>query len=78
MGIIYSTATSEMIRFGKRLRYLRTQKKLSLFDLSRLCNIDPSNIGQIERAEYAPTIRAVEKLAKGLDISIVELFGGNL
>ena len=60
--------------FGKRLRALRTEKKMSQEELSFKAGISPAHLGQIERAEKKPTLETIGKLAEALDISLPELF----
>ena len=62
------------LEFGKRLRTLRTGKKMSQEELSFKAGISPAHLGQIERAEKKPTLETIGKLAEALDISLPELF----
>ena len=61
-------------KFGKRLRTLRTEKKMSQEELSFKAGITAAHLGQIERAEKKPTLETIGKLAEALDISLPELF----
>lgn len=60
--------------FGKRVAELRKKKHLSQEALADLCGIHRTYIGTIERGEKSPTLNMVEKIAKGLDVSIKDLF----
>ncbi|MDG4652790.1 helix-turn-helix domain-containing protein [Chryseobacterium arthrosphaerae] len=60
--------------FGKRIEALRTEKKLSLRQLSQNCDIDYSDISKIEKGLRNIQMSTVLELAKGLDITIKELF----
>lgn len=62
------------VEFGKRLRILRTEKKMSQEELSFKAGISPAHLGQIERAEKKPTLETIGKLAEALDISLSDLF----
>lgn len=62
------------VKFGRRLRTLRTEKKMSQEELSFKAGISPAHLGQIERAEKKPTLETIGKLAEALEISLPELF----
>lgn len=62
------------VTFGKRVRNLRTNKKLSQERLAELSGLHATYIGQIERGEKSPTLESIYKLSKGLQISLEELF----
>lgn len=61
--------------FGKRIKSLRTSRKLSQEKLAELSGLHPTYIGQIERGEKSPTIDTVQKLSVGLGVSVAEFFG---
>ena len=60
--------------FGKRLKNLRTSKKLSQEKLAELSGLHSTYIGQIERGEKSPTIESIYKISIGLDISLSDFF----
>lgn len=65
---------------GQRIRYYRSQLKLSQEKLAELSGCHPTYIGQVERGEKNPTIESIEKIALALDIPLSQLFdklGGN-
>lgn len=62
------------VKFGKRLRTLRSEKKMSQEELAFKAGISPAHLGQIERAEKKPTLETIGKLAEALEISLPELF----
>jgi len=62
------------VKFGKRLRTLRTEKKMSQEELAFKAGISPAHLGQIERVEKKPTLETIGKLAEALEISLPELF----
>ena len=62
------------IKFGKQLRTLRVEKKMSQEELSFRAGISAAHLGQIERAEKKPTLETIGKLAEALEISLSELF----
>ena len=61
-------------QFGKRVAELRRKKHLSQEALADLCGIHRTYIGTIERGEKSPTLNMVEKVAKGLDVRVKDLF----
>lgn len=58
------------LTFGKRVKSLRTSKKLSQEKLAELSGLHSTYIGQIERGEKSPTIESIYKISVGLDISL--------
>ena len=63
-----------MKAFGKNLKMLRNEAKLSQEDLANDCDISISQIGRIERGEINTTISTLFVLANALDIEIKDLF----
>lgn len=61
------------VRFGRRLRELRTKRKLSQEALSFEANLDRSYIGQVERGECNISLQNMAKLAKALGTTLAEL-----
>jgi transcriptional regulator with XRE-family HTH domain len=49
---------------GLRLRNLRTQKKLTLHQVSKVVDIDSPMLSKIERGERLPTIEQLQRLCK--------------
>lgn len=66
--------TEANIRFGKRVSELRIAKCLTQEHLAFMCGFDRTYIGCIERGEKSPTLNTIDKLAKGLGVSLKELF----
>ena len=60
--------------FGQRIRTLRRATGLSQIQLGQRADLDHTYIGGIERGERSPTVEALAKLAKGLDVEIPDLF----
>ncbi len=61
------------IKFGERMRKLRTKKHLSQEELADLAHVHRTYIGTIERAEKNITLVNIEKIAKALEVGINEL-----
>lgn len=62
------------VKFGQRVRYYRKELKLSQEQLSELCGLHPTYIGQLERGEKNPSIETVAQLCRGLKITPEKLF----
>ena len=72
--MIHKEKSEAAIKFGKRIAELRMAVGLSQEALAHRCNFNRTYVGSIERAEKAPTINSIDKLAKGLNISLKDLF----
>ena len=59
---------------GKKVRSTRTVSGMSQEKLAELSGLHSTYIGQIERGEKCPTIDSIYKIARGLDISLSDLF----
>jgi transcriptional regulator with XRE-family HTH domain len=64
------------IRLGRRLRELRTERKLSQEALSFEADLDRSYIGQVERGECNISVENMAKLARALKVSLSDLLRG--
>lgn len=62
-----------LVKFGKQVRKARLKQGLSQEELAEKAGLHRTYIGMIERAEKNITLLNIEKLAKALDISIVDL-----
>lgn len=63
-----------LIKFGKRVRYLRIKLGLSQEELAARANVHRTYIGMIERAEKNITLGNIEKIAKALKTGIRDFF----
>ena len=61
------------IKFGEKVRELRTSKNLSQEELADLANVHRTYIGMVERAEKNITLVNIEKIANALNVNITEL-----
>ena len=59
---------------ARNLRRLRQKHGLSQEELADRAALNRNYVGMIEREENAPTVDALEQIAKALDINAVELF----
>lgn len=57
-----------------RLRHLRKQAGLTLQQLSEKSHISVSALSKIEKGQLSPTYEKIASLARGLSISVAELF----
>lgn len=61
-------------KFGAKIKALREQKQISIEHLANISNVDRNYISDIEKGKRNVSIEIIEKLAKGLEINIQELF----
>ena len=66
-----------MIEIGKRLRELRESKGLSQGHSEKRTGLFRSHVSRVECGHMIPQHATLEKWAKVLDITIVEIFAGN-
>lgn len=59
---------------GKRIKELRTAKKLKQAELAEIVDIDPRSISKIESGYHFPKDEHLEKLAFALDVELKDLF----
>ena len=62
---------------GERIRKIRKEEGLSLELFAQRCDMNAAYIGHIERGIQNPTLNTLERICKGLDISVEELFKAN-
>lgn len=62
-----------LIKFAEKLKKLRKERGLSQEALALLCDIDRTYIGRIENVKRNPSLEILSKIAKDLDIKLVEL-----
>lgn len=63
-----------LIKFGANLAKLRKAKKLSLRQLSALCNVDQADLSRMENGKINVSVTTVVDLATGLNIHPKKLF----
>ncbi|ONK21710.1 hypothetical protein BLX87_20780 [Bacillus sp. VT-16-64] len=59
---------------GKRIKSLREQANMSGRLLAEKTNLDPSQISKIEKGVSKPSLDALERICKVLNISLSEFF----
>jgi transcriptional regulator with XRE-family HTH domain len=67
-------ATDICVRFGKRIRRLRTERGWTQIDLAVHTGLGRVFISNLERGTKEPCLRSVEILAIAFDLSIPQLF----
>ena len=61
-------------QLGARIRYLRTQKNMTIEDLALEAEINRNYLSDLERGTRNPTVVVLNKIAKALDINLSTLF----
>ena len=70
----YMLMSSIDLAFAKTLKQLRRDKRLTQEELAQRAGLDYKYLQKLEgKAPSSPTLSTLEKLAKGLDISLTEL-----
>jgi len=62
------------VQFGRRLRALRIERKMTQEDLANAAGVSTVFISSIERGKYAPSFDNLAKLARVLDVPVKDLF----
>ena len=63
-------------QLGYRIRYLRTQKGLSIEALALEADINRNYLGDLGRGVRNPTLLILNKIAKALEVDLSVLFEG--
>lgn len=61
------------VKFGFRLRMLRESNGFKQYEFAVYCGISEAYYGRLERGEYSPTLKMLEKISRILGITISEL-----
>lgn len=64
------------VQLGKRIRKLRTDKGLSQEKFALLIEMDRTYFTSVELGKRNISLKNIEKIANGLDVSLEELFKG--
>ena len=70
------TKADILVRFGIRVRELRTEQGYSQEAFADACELDRTYVGGIERGERNLALRNIERIAHALGISLEELMQG--
>ena len=62
-----------LICLGKKIKEIRLSKKISQTEIAYRCGFDKSNYNTIESGKRNPTITSLLKIAKALDVQLIEL-----
>ncbi|PQO28942.1 helix-turn-helix domain-containing protein [Blastopirellula marina] len=65
-----------LVRFGKRVRELRTEQGYSQEAFADACELDRTYIGGIERGERNLALRNIDRIANTLGITLSDLMEG--
>lgn len=63
-------------QLGMRVRYLRSQKHLTIEEFSFECDLSKNYLCELENGKRNPSLEVLEKIAKALNMSISELTDG--
>ncbi len=63
-----------MINIGKRIKNLREASDIPARTLAQMTNLDPSQISKIESGASKPSLDALYRICKVLNISLSEFF----
>lgn len=62
-----------LFEIGNNIRTIRMGQGLSLEELSGRCGIDAAPLSKLERGESNATVQTLDRVARGLGVSLVEL-----
>ncbi|MCO5170080.1 MAG: helix-turn-helix transcriptional regulator [Planctomycetes bacterium] len=62
-------------RLGARIREFREQRGMSQEECAQACRVSRVYLGSLERGDQAATIEVLDRIARGLDVGIVDLLG---
>lgn len=62
-----------LIKFGERVRQLRKDKGYSQEAFADACKLDRSYVGGVERGERNISLKNIEQISIGLDVSLNHL-----
>ena len=65
-----------LIQLGKRIAYLRKERRWSQLDLSLEANVNHAYLSDLEKGRRNPSILILERIAIALNINLETLFKG--
>ena len=69
-------ANDVRVRFGRKVRRLRNQRKWTQEDMAERLGIDRSYLADIERGNRNVSLLMQQTIAQGFEISLAKLFSG--
>lgn len=63
----------ELVELADRIQRLRSERRLTLAALAERCSVSVSMLSAVERAEKAPTVTVLARIAEGLDVPLIAL-----
>jgi DNA-binding XRE family transcriptional regulator len=67
-------STAGGARFGRTVRGLRAKAGYSQESFAAAIKLHRTSMGTLERGEGNPTLNTIARIARGLDVSLSELF----
>lgn len=61
-------------RFGMRIREIRHLQMISQEELAFRCGLSKNYVSDVERGTRNISLKVIEKFAKGLNVSLTDLF----
>lgn len=74
MSILMAVSSDARKLFAKKLRQIRQAQGLSQETLADLAGLHRTYVGSVERSERNVSIDNIERLARALEVDIVEFF----
>ena len=68
------SAEKAQVLLGRRIRYLRNEKKWTLEELGEIANTNHKHIGEIERGQQNASFAVLVKIASALGVELPQLF----
>ncbi|SFG23781.1 ribosome-binding protein aMBF1, putative translation factor, contains Zn-ribbon and HTH domains [Desulfotomaculum arcticum] len=68
--VSYLMGAEEDVLTGKKLKYMRNSRGLSLEDLSEICDISINQLAKYEKGLEVPDLDNLKKISEGLNITI--------
>lgn len=63
------------VQIGKQIQTLRRRRGISQEELADMCGLHRSHLGQVERGELNVTLVTVQRIGKGLGVSLNQILG---
>lgn len=73
MILIVGMSRDELYKLGNAIRNKRESKGLTQYELAERAGVDRNYIGMVERGERNPSYLSLQKIAKGLELTVDEL-----